>query len=80
MMQHLTPGSVLKDLSTEAKYPKSEKGNASRPTTIHFFSAIFRKHSPKKLKGKHVTNKNRAGMYVKNEKPLLFFFKLSIPV
>lgn len=43
MPQCLTSGSTLKDLSTETKYLKSEKGNISKPIAIHFVSAIFRK-------------------------------------
>lgn len=42
MPEHLTSRSMLKDLSTETKYLKSEKGIIYKPTTIHFVSAIFR--------------------------------------
>lgn len=47
MPEHLTSGSMLKDLSTETKYLKSEKGIVSKPTTIHFVSAIFMSTLPK---------------------------------
>lgn len=43
MPQHLTSGSMQNDLSTETKYLKSEKGNISKPTTLDFVSAMFRK-------------------------------------
>jgi len=41
---------------------------------------MFRNHSPNKLLGKHVKNKNGATMYAKKEKLLPFYPKLSIPI
>lgn len=43
MPEHLTSGRMLKDLSTEEKHLKSEKGIVSKPTIIHSVFAIFRK-------------------------------------
>ena len=43
MLHYLTSGSMLKDLSTETKYLKYEKGNISKTTTIHFGFAICSK-------------------------------------
>lgn len=80
MLEHLTSGSMLKDLSTN-KIPKIWKGHliqTQQQSTL--FLLYSGKHSLKKLAGKHFKNKNRAEMYVKNEKLLLFYFKLSISI
>lgn len=62
MPEHLTPGRMLKDLSTETKYLKLEKGTVSKPTTIHFVSALFRKTLLQKLARKHFKNKNSSNV------------------
>lgn len=80
MLEHLTSESMLKDLSTN-KIPKIWKGHliqTQQQSTL--FLLYSGKHSLKKLSGKHFKNKNRAEMYVKNEKLLLFSFKLSISI
>jgi len=55
-----------------ATYPKQQQSTLVLPYAV--------KHSPKKLVGKHVKNKNRAAIYAKNEKLLLFSLKHSTPV
>lgn len=80
MPEHLTSGRMLKDLSTETKYLKSEKGIVSKPTTIHFVSTVFRKTLSKEALQGSISRTKRAAMYVKNEKLLLFSFKLSISI
>lgn len=76
--EHLTSGRMPKDLSTETKYLKPEKGIVSEPTTIHFFSCYIQENILQRSLQGSISRTKTAAMYVKNEKLLLFSFKLSI--